>query len=134
MKQQEMQNADAGMTLLEVVLGVALLGIVFLSFTNLFAGGLGASLESGRITQAALLAQEKMEQLRANSYASLLAQQGQVHGGALPGSDNLRYSYHISGETLLFGSHPVHGLRLDLTILRGEKAVVRFVSFVREES
>lgn len=121
------------MTLLEVVLGVALLSIVFLSFTNLFAVGLGASLQSGQISQAALLAQEEMELLRANSYGVLSAKTAAGHR-TMPGSQNFQLLYRISGETLLFGGYPVRGLRLDVIIMQGESEVVRFVSFVREGS
>jgi len=129
-----MQRAEAGMTLLEAVLGVALLSIVFLSFTNLFAGGLSASLESGRISQAALLAQEKMELLRANSYAELSTMSVQGHGASLPGSENLQYYYRIVDETLQFGGYPAQGLRLNVIIMQGEREVVSIVSFVREGS
>lgn len=129
-----MKHAEAGMTLLEVVLGVALLSIVFLSFTNLFAGGLSASLESGRISQAVLLAQEKMEILRASSYTELLAMPAQGLGASLPGSDNLQYYYRIVDETLLFGGYPAQGLRLNVIIMQGEREIVSIVSFVREGS
>ena len=129
-----MWRAEAGMTLLEVVLGVALLSIVFLSFTNLFAVGLGASLQSGQISQAAMLAQEEMELLRANSYGVLSAKAAAGHGISLPGSQNFQPLYRISNETLLFGGYPVRGLRLDVIIMQGESEVVRFISFVREGS
>lgn len=128
-----MKRDEAGMTLLEVVMGVALLAVVFLSFTNLFAGGLHASLESGRISQAALLAQEKMELLRTSSYAMLWAKRTEGHGGVLPGSENYQYFYRITGETLLFDGYPVHGLYLDLIIMQEEREVARVVSFVRKE-
>jgi len=120
--------------LLEVVFGVALLSIVFLSFINLFAVGLNASMESGRISQAALLAQEKTEILLANTYTVLSAKPAQGQGVYLPSSENFQRHYRITGETLLFGGYPVRGLRLDVIVLRGEREVVRFVSFVREGS
>jgi len=129
-----MQRAEAGMTLLEVVVGVALLSIVFLSFINLFAAGLGASLESGRVSQAALLAQEEMELLRSSSYGVLSAKGAAWLGASLPGSENFQPRYRISGETLLFGGYPVRGLRLDVIIMQGDSEVVRVVSFVRERS
>ncbi|HAP31527.1 MAG TPA: hypothetical protein DCQ14_00505 [Firmicutes bacterium] len=129
-----MQRVEAGMTLLEVVLGVALLSIVFLSFINLFAAGLGASMESGRVSQAALLAQEEMELLRANSYGVLSAKGAAWLGASLPGSENFQPRYLISGETLLLGSYPVRGLRLDVIIMQGDRGIVRVFSFVREGS
>ena len=126
---------EKGLTLLEVVISVALLSIILLSFTNLFSNNFAASIQTGRITQAAALAQEKMEELLSCSYDELLHTGAGANGVpfALDDFDGFFCSYNIIDETLELDGYPVDGLRLEVVILQGEeKQVAKFTSFVHK--
>ncbi|MEW5922020.1 MAG: hypothetical protein AB1796_13965 [Bacillota bacterium] len=141
------QASEDGLTLLEVVFSMTLLGIVLLSFTSLFSCGFAASVQAGRTSQAAALAQEKMEELRACSYAELLAMGAELNGGTFPcpsevssipvvqaGFAEFKRYHTLACETLEFDGYIVRGLRLEVVILQGvDREVARFISFVRKD-
>lgn len=142
-----MYRSETGLTLLEVILSVAILSIVSLTFINLFGSNYAISVQSGRTSQASALAQEKMEVLRANSFADLVQMGSEldseanscpmIAGSSIPVSikdyDELQYYYGICCHELEFDGYTVKGLRLEVGILQGEeRVVVRITTFVPE--
>ncbi len=142
-------RCEEGVTLLEVVLSVAILSIVGLSFTNLLSSGFTASVQSGRTSQGAVLAQEKMEVLRAHTYGELLQMGAALNGGvfscptaavssipaAISGFDSLELNYSITCYLLHFDGYPVQALRLEVVVRQEEgRQVARFISFIPKGS
>ena len=134
---------ENGLTLLEVVICLALLSILLLSFSILFNYSLDISNEAGRISQASFLAQEEMEKLLSNSYTDLLALGVSLNGGSFPASstpkplgayDEFLYSYSIAYETLIFNGYPVQGLRLEVLLILQEdgRQIAKFTTFVQD--
>ncbi len=141
-------RSEKGLTLLEVVLSMAVLSIVLLSFTNLFSSGFAASVQAGRTSQAAALAQEKMEVLRAHSYGELLQLGGVLNEGVFPcpaaavsatpaaigGFDGLILDYSMSCDLLQFDGYPVQALRLDVVVRQEEgRLLVHYTSYVPKD-
>lgn len=138
---------EDGFTLLEVVISAALLAIVVLSLAGLFGSGFAASIKAGQITQAAALAQETMEELRACSYAELLALGAELNDGFFPcpgevcskpeqvsGFEGFTRYYTLACHTIEFDGYLVDGLRLEVTILQqADREVVSYISFVRRD-
>ena len=140
-----MYRSEMGLTLLEVVLSVAILSIVSLTFINLLSSSFAVSVQSGRTSQATALAQEKMEVLRTNSFEELVNIGSELGSGTnscpmIAGSstpvfikdyDDLQYYFGIRCHELEFDGYTVKGLRLKVTILRGEeREIVHITTFV----
>ena len=140
-----MGRSEVGLTLLEVVLSVAILSTVALSFVNLFGSGFGASMQAGRISQATVLAQEKMEVLHAHSYAELLQRGVELSGGIFPcpgnavsstpedvsGFDGLQRYFSMQCDLLEFDGYMLEGISLEVVVQQGEgRALARFNSFI----
>ena len=138
-------RCERGLTLLEIVLGMALLSIVLLSLANLFSTGFAASVHAGRISQAAVLAQEKMEVLQAHTYEELLQMGAVLNDGVYPcpgaavsstpefisGFEGLLLNYSMTCDLLQFDGYSLQGLRLDVMVQHEEgKQTVRFTSFI----
>lgn len=129
-------TSENGLTLLEVVVCIALLSIVLLSFTNLFSSSIAALVQAGKTTQAAALAQEKMETLLGCSYDELIEKEAELNGipVVLDGFEDFTYYHYITGDTLELGGYQVNGLRLEVGIIQGEgKQLVKFTAFVHKE-
>ncbi len=143
-----MNRSEKGLTLLEVVLSVAILSIVSLTFINLFGSSFAVSVQSGRTSRATALAQGKMEVLLANSFEELAQMGSELNIGVnscpmMAGSsvpvfikdyDELAYYYNIHSHEMKFDGYTVKGLRLEVAILqREERELVRITTFVPGE-
>ncbi len=143
-----MRRCESGLTLLEVVLSMAVLSIVSLSFLNFFASGFGAIVQAGRISHAAALAQEKMEELRVNTYGELLQMGMELSDGNFPcptaavssspisiiGYDEYQRFYRIACHALEFDGYLLQGLSLEVVVQQGEgRKVAGFTSFVPKD-
>ena len=141
-------RGETGLTLLEVVLSMAVLGIASLSFINFFGSTFGASMQAGRISQASVMAQETMEVLRVNTYGELLQLGAELSGGIFPcptatvssktmfinGFDGLQCNYSITCDVLEFDGYTIQGLRLDAAVRQREgRLVARITSFVPKD-
>lgn len=126
---------EKGLTLLEVVVCIALLSIVLLSFTNLFSSSIAALVQAGKTTQAVALAQEKMETMLRCSYDELIEKKAE--NGipvVLDDFEDFTCYHNITGDTLEMGGYQVNGLRLEVGIIQGEgKQFVKFTAFVHKE-
>ncbi len=141
------QSAEEGLTLLEVVFSMAILATVILSFINLFLSGYAASIQSGRISQAASLAQETMEELRACSYAELLAIGSELEVGSsfcpgfvsstpedVPGFPGFTRYFTITCDVLEFNEYMLKGLTLEVVVLQEKnREVARYAFFMGEK-
>ncbi|NLX91068.1 MAG: type II secretion system protein [Firmicutes bacterium] len=127
---------EKGLTLLEVVVSIGLLSIILLSFTNLFNSSHAASVQAGKTTQAAALAQEKMETLLGCSYEELIEKEAELNGiPVVPeGFEDFTCYHNITHDTLELNGYQVNGLRLEVGIVQGEgKQLVKFTAFVHKE-
>jgi prepilin-type N-terminal cleavage/methylation domain-containing protein len=123
-----------GLTLLELIVSIALLSIALLSFGNLLSSSLAATVQAGRVTQAASLAQERMETLLSCSLDELCAQETAPDGVLIPldGFDRFRCSQIVREDSLVLGSYQIDGLRLEVEIALDEgRELAKFVTFVR---
>jgi hypothetical protein len=124
---------------------MAALSIVLLSLVNLFSTGFAACVHAGRTSQAAVLAQEKMEVLRAHTLEELLQKGTVLNDGVYPcpgavvsstpevisGFEGLLLNYSMTCDLLQFDGYPLQGLRLDVMVQQEEgKQTVRFASFI----
>lgn len=57
---------DQGFSLIELVLAISMLALILVLFLNLFLRGYSSTVKAKRMTIATILAQEKIEELRAN--------------------------------------------------------------------
>ena len=126
---------EKGLTLLEVVVSIALLSIILLSFTNLFSSSLAASVQAGKTTQATALAQEKMETLLGCSYDELIEKGAELNGIpiVLDDFEDFTYYHNITSDTLELGGYRINGLRLEIGIIQGRKQLVKYTTFVHKE-
>lgn len=142
-----MRTGEEGLTLLEIVFSMAVLSVVVLSFTNLFASAFGASVQTGRTSQAAAVAQEKLEVLGSRSYDELLLLGEELNGGVFPcpggaassipadvsGIEGLRWYYSLTCDSFDFDGFLLQVLRLEVVVLdEGDRQLARFGSYVQE--
>ncbi len=133
---QQYLARENGLTILEFVVSLALISIALLSFANLLSSSLAAAVQAGRITQAAALAQEKMETLLSYSYGELAAEEAEQGEAslALENFAGLTCSHNITSEGLELDGYRIEGLRLEVgATLEGGKEFAKFVTFVCKE-
>ncbi len=125
---------EEGLTLVEVAVSVALLGAVTVSLLFILAGGISAVFTSGRQTQAAALAQEKMESLKAVPYEELESKAVLLDGGReseQPGMPGFEISYGIDRKTVLVENYLLQGLEIEIEVwYEGTRRPVSITSFV----
>ena len=62
---------DAGFTLIEVILTISILAFGLLAVASMQVSAIRANGHADRVTEATILAQDKMEELMADSYANV---------------------------------------------------------------
>lgn len=141
--EKSLRRDEQGLTLLEVVLSMAILSVVLLAFTSLFGSGFGASVQTGMMSRAAALAQEKMEVLRAHTFEELLAKGAELTGGdftcphaaatsPLKEIDGFCVYYSIFCKQLELAEYSLPALCLEVIIEKEGRQLARLVSFVPE--
>ncbi len=67
------QDASCGFTLIDALMAILIISIGLLAMAQLLYGVMGTNESSTRITEATTLAQDKIEELKNTSYASIAA-------------------------------------------------------------
>lgn len=122
---------------------MAILSVVLLAFTSLFGSGFGASVQTGMVSQAAALAQEKMEVLRAHTFEELLVKGAELNGGdftcphaaaTAPSReiDGFSVCYSIFCRRLELAEYYLPALCLEVVVEKEGRQLARLVSFVPE--
>ncbi len=109
------QGCAAGFTLLEVLVAVALVALVLVSFMGLHLRSLDATLQSQDITTAVLLAQGKLASL--GSFPETGTEEGAFEG---PDLSRFRWASAVTEHTLdakVSGGKAVVVRQMDVTIL-----------------
>ncbi len=88
-------KARAGLTLIEIVVAIAVVGGVLLASASAFSGSLSATSHAARTTQGGIFLEATMENVGAQSYENLLVLDGnQVFDGA--GAGNSEFSVQLA--------------------------------------
>jgi type IV pilus assembly protein PilV len=83
------RRRQRGFTLIEVMVAMTLMAIGLLGVLALAKGAASASGYSRRATEAAILAEDKLEQLRTLPVASATSDEDQVDSAGVPSEDGL---------------------------------------------
>lgn len=133
-----------GFTLVEIAVSIALLGLVAASILSLLGGSYLSLYTGGRRSQAAALAQAKMEELRALSFEELLEEGKRINPGftcpgractgrqEVPDFPGFSLRYALECKTLEQAGFSLEGLIVEVEVCYGEeKRSVFLTSFVR---
>jgi type IV pilus modification protein PilV len=86
-----------GFTLIEVLVGLVILAIGILGVANMQIASVSGNIFSNNLTQAAVLAQDKLENLKYLSYDDSNLRSGEYNEGAIPDTIFSR-QYHVAED------------------------------------
>jgi type IV pilus modification protein PilV len=87
-----------GFTLIEVLIGLVILAVGILGVASMQIASVNGNIFSNNLTQAAILAQDKLEHLKYLSYSHSDLRSGEYNEGVIPGTIFAR-EYHVSEDT-----------------------------------
>jgi len=123
---------ERGFTLIELIAAVALLSLISITFMSAVTSGYFTIVYSGQRTQAAGIAKETMDQLKAAGYQGLAEKAGEdgmnlevneikcVPAAAEEDGEFLQ-EYNLSREVLEVDDYKVEGIEITVKVYYGEK-------------
>lgn len=119
---------EKGLTLIELAVTIAVLGIIIVSMLALLSSGYTGSYRSGIRSQALGLAQEKIEEIRSHSHDDLIEIAANLQEGfSCPGTvfaeqehvegfENFRRWYSISCCTVDMQGKEIQGIEIEVMV------------------
>ena len=147
MKGTGKNGKEKGFSLIEVVLALAILGVVGVSLMSFVLNSYMFSATTGTKSQASFLAQEKMETIRSMPFDQLLLKASSLNANfACPGGkaqapldpvsgfENITRSYHIECLRVQTAGYFVDLLKITVEARYGhaDKHSVKLISYVKE--
>jgi len=99
MNNKKILKKQYGLSLIEIVVALTILGVVFIGLVQSFPFGLSVSKEGSDLTTASFLAQSKIEELISLNYENIIV--GTIEPKARLSADPSNYYYYFQRETIV---------------------------------